>query len=183
MKYPTVWRYLFISCARVLNSVDKINFGKQTTLLVRDKSNFNHCSMFLGKCLVKMASGRSYKTLLMLIGNSSCYKYSLVIYDFIMAAESITSVSSRLPTIIMLFRTKLVDGTEVIQEIHAKPKTSLTSGPSPGMVAQNMDMNANRPGLEPPSQGTLNYSSDKSYKWSIIVTPSKSFIPRQNWHC
>lgn len=53
-----------------------------------------------------------------------------------------------------LSRSKLVDGTEVIQEIHAKPKTSLVSGPPPGMMAtQNTDLNANKPGLEPPSQG------------------------------
>ena len=50
-------------------------------------------------------------------------------------------------------RSKLVDGSEVIQEIHAKPKTSLASGPAAGMVGQNMDLNANKPGLEPPSQG------------------------------
>ena len=52
-------------------------------------------------------------------------------------------------------RSKLVDGSEVIQEIHAKPKTSLASGPAAGMVGQNMDLNANKPGLEPPSQGNL----------------------------
>ncbi len=60
---------------------------------------------------------------------------------------------TRLQKKCIFFRSKLVDGTEVIQEIHAKPKTSLATGPSSGMMGQNLDLNANKPGLEPPSQG------------------------------
>jgi len=50
-------------------------------------------------------------------------------------------------------RAKLVEGSEVIQEIHTKPKLSIANAPSAGMIGQSMDTNSSRPGLEPPSQG------------------------------
>lgn len=50
-------------------------------------------------------------------------------------------------------RAKFVEGSEVIQEIHTKPKLNIANAPSAGMIGQSMDPNSNRPGLEPPSQG------------------------------
>ena len=47
------------------------------------------------------------------------------------------------------FRTKLVDGTEVVQEVQAKPKTSYSSpGQGPGLFGNFDEVNGNKPGLE-----------------------------------
>ena len=53
-------------------------------------------------------------------------------------------------------RTKLVDGTEVVQEVHAKPKTSFSSpGQGPGFFGNFDEVNGNKPGLEGPSAGHI----------------------------
>ena len=52
-------------------------------------------------------------------------------------------------TFIFYFRTKLVDGTEVVQEVQAKPKTSYSSpGQGPGLFGNFDEVNGNKPGLE-----------------------------------
>lgn len=78
------------------------------------------------------------------------------------------------------YRSKLVDGTEVIQEIHSKPKTAMAqqspssssknaSSPSPLETPQS---STNRPGLDHPSLGHLNWISSltmcQASSWYVV---------------
>ena len=46
-----------------------------------------------------------------------------------------------------------MDGTEVVQEVQAKPKTSYSSpGQGPGLFGNFDEVNGNKPGLEGKSQ-------------------------------
>ena len=63
-----------------------------------------------------------------------------------------------------MIRTKLVDGTEVVQEVHAKPKTNYSSaGQGPGFFGNVDDVNGNKPGLEGPALGKIWFEIDLKF--------------------
>ena len=108
-----------------------------------------------------------------------------------------------------VFRTKLVDGTEVIQEVHAKPKTNYSSTGQgtylhiflclhfhlhysthqmfvylyftggAGFFGSVDDVNGNKPGLEGPALGHLDWISAltlcQASRW-YIITGSKDGV-------
>ena len=78
-------------------------------------------------------------------------------------------------------RTKLVDGTEVIQEVHAKPKTAFANpGQVPAGLFGNFDeVNGNKPGFEGPASGHVSWISAmtlcQSQRW-YLITGSKDGV-------
>lgn len=71
------------------------------------------------------------------------------------------------------YKTKLVDGTEVVQEVHAKPKTSFSSpGQGPGFFGNFDEVNGNKPGLEGPSAGHIDWISAltlcQASRWYVV---------------
>ena len=71
------------------------------------------------------------------------------------------------------YRTKLVDGTEVVQEVLAKPKTSYSSpGQGPGLFGNFDEVNGNKPGLEGPSVGHIDWISAltlcQASRWYVV---------------
>ena len=71
-------------------------------------------------------------------------------------------------------RSKLVDGTEVVQEVHAKPKTTYSSaGQGPGSFGNIDDVNGNKPGLEGPALDHNDWISAltlcQASRWYIVT--------------
>lgn len=68
------------------------------------------------------------------------------------------------------YRSKLVDGTEVVQEVHAKPKNMLPTGQPSGGAFD--DVNGNKPGLDGPAQGHLDWISGltlcQASRWYVV---------------
>lgn len=66
-----------------------------------------------------------------------------------------------------------MEGTEVVQEVHAKPKTSFsTAGQGPGLFGNFDEIHGNKPGLEGPAAGHQDWISAmticQASRWYVI---------------
>lgn len=67
-----------------------------------------------------------------------------------------------------------MDGTEVVQEVHAKPKTSFSTAGQvgPGLFGAFDEVNGNKPGLEGPATGHQDWISAmticQASRWYVI---------------
>ena len=70
------------------------------------------------------------------------------------------------------YKTKLVDGTEVVQEVHAKPKSNQGQTST---FANDHEVNGNKPGLEGPSIGHIDWISSLTLclsqpnRWYVVT--------------
>ena len=73
------------------------------------------------------------------------------------------------------YKTKLVDGTEVVQEVHAKPKSSAYPVSSGQNSNFDHEVNGNKPGLEGPSIGHIDWISSLTLclsqpnRWYVVT--------------